>query len=117
MPKFEVVKRDVEAEQLTADNVEELAQWCNGVIVVEHDPINNTTSKAINYPTLYGNRRVSEGQFLVKEQDGFSTIGAETFNKKFIEIAEPEDHIHDSGKRLLDEADSALTKVFGPRQI
>ena len=117
MPKFEAVKRDVEAEQLTADNAEELAQWCNGVIVIEHDPHNHTTSKAINYPTLYGNRRVSEGQYLVKEPDGFSTIGAATFTKKFIEIAEPEEHVPASGKVLLDEAESTLNFVFGPRQI
>ena len=117
MPKFEAIKRDVEAEQLTDENVEELAQWCNGVIVVEHDPHNHTTSKAINYPTLYGNRRVSVGQYLVKDQDGFSTIGAKTFDRKFIEIAEPEEHVPTSGTALLDEADSTLTKVFGPRQI
>ena len=116
MPKFKAVKRDVQAEQLTADNAEELALWCLGVIVVEHDPHNHTTSKAINYPTFYGTRRVSEGQYLVKDQDGFSTIGAATFAKKFIEIQEPEDHTP-PGTKLLDEADSALTKVFGPRQI
>lgn len=116
MKKFEAVKRDVIAEQLTADNVEELAAWCNGVIVVEHDPHNHTTSKAINYPTLYGNRRVSEGQYLVKEPDGFSTIGAETFTKKFIEIQDPEDYVP-PGTALLDEAESTLNFVFGPRQI
>lgn len=117
MPKFEAVKRDVIAEQLTDENVEELAEWCNGVIVVEHDKINHTTSKAINYPTLYGNRRVSEGQYLVKDQDGFSTIGAETFTRKFVEIQEPEDYTQASGKELLDEVDNTLNRVFGPRQI
>ena len=78
----------VEAEQLTNDNAEELAEWCNGTIIVEHDKINHTTSKAINYPTLRGNRRVSAGQFLVKTSDGF-----------------------------LDEPSSAMDRVFGPRKI
>lgn len=76
---------NVEANQLTHDNVEAVALWCGGVSVVEHDAIdNNVTFAGINVPTPHGMQRAQEGDYIVRQLIGdFIVVKAYDFAKKY----------------------------------
>lgn len=62
-----------EAAQLTSDNVEAVAQWCNGrplraCTVTKNDSIGAVAT--INIKTATGSRWVQEGDFVVKDEHG-----------------------------------------------
>lgn len=60
-----------QARMLTAANVEELAEWCGGVSVVEHDALDHgVTYAALNVPTSQGVRRAREGNLVIRLHDG-----------------------------------------------
>jgi hypothetical protein len=64
-----------EARTLTSDNVDELAAWCGGVPVVEHDALDHgVTYAALNVPTSNGVARAYEGQLIIRQHDGTFTI-------------------------------------------
>lgn len=117
MRKFQSVKKDVEAEMLTRENVDELAAWCNGMAIEEIVSINGNevALPAINYPTLRGNSRCSHGQYLVKGPDGFKTVGSCQFNGEYEQTSDDEPTF--AGTNLLNEASNTLNMVFGPRKI
>ena len=74
----------VEAVQLTAENVQEVADWCGGFIVKEQDSVDRTKFYAgINVPLPHGRERLSEGQFLVKNGDAFEIWGETVFTARF----------------------------------
>src|SRR5690349_3416054 len=58
----------VDAVQLTADNVDEVASWCSGHKVIEHDALDHEkTFVGINVPTCEGVVRASEGDYIIKD--------------------------------------------------
>lgn len=61
-----------EAEQLKHDNGMELVDWCGGRPVTEVDPFDDSlTFFGINVPTLAGTRRCSDGDYLVRSDNGY----------------------------------------------
>ncbi len=59
----------VNAEQLTQENGNQLAQWCEGVLVQEIDPFDSErTFNGINVPTANGAKRCSLGDYIVKDE-------------------------------------------------
>lgn len=68
-------KRDsevtVEAAKLTPENVKGMSFWSGGIEVVEIDPLDEKlTFVALNIPTVDGPRRVSEGDYVIRNKDG-----------------------------------------------
>lgn len=80
-------RRAVEAVRLGSDNVEAVAKWCNGEVVTELNALDPTvTNAAINVPTVFGPVRLSEGYYLVKEENGgFRVYNHATFIAQFEE--------------------------------
>lgn len=61
----------LESKILTKDNAEELAEWCEGVLVVEHDALdNNITQPGINVQCADGGKRASVNDMIVRHDDG-----------------------------------------------
>lgn len=61
----------IEAERLTKDNVDQITEWCGGDTVKEYNAFNHDEILVgINVPTLNGNRRASEGDFICKGDHG-----------------------------------------------
>jgi hypothetical protein len=86
VPRFyQLIPVSVEAIQLSAENVERAATWSGGIQVIEYDAIDKTrTFVALNIPTVFGVVRVSEGDYIVKDQKGhFSTMSAAQFESKY----------------------------------
>lgn len=72
----------VEAVLLTHDNIEEVAQWCDGYIVDEQDALNpDITYVGINLDTTFGRVRCSEGQVIVRDPHGFRVFGFLNFTR------------------------------------
>lgn len=64
---FGEIVTGVEAIQLSSDNVVDVALWCRGVQVVEHDALEpDNTYAGINVPTIHGMRRASAGDYIIK---------------------------------------------------
>jgi hypothetical protein len=62
-----------EARTLTANNADELAAWCGGRAVVEHDALDHEkTSPGINVPVgLFSEvKRASVGDTILREMNG-----------------------------------------------
>lgn len=60
-----------EAKTLTQNNALELAAWCQGRAVVEHDALDHSkTSPGINVPTVDGVERASLGDMIIRNNDG-----------------------------------------------
>lgn len=62
---------DVHVNQLTKDNATELTLWCGGVQVEEMDAFDASKKYVgINIPTQFGIQRASEGDFIVRGDNG-----------------------------------------------
>jgi len=62
---------EVEARQVTQENVSEIAEWCQGVVIEEHDPFDNSKIfLSLNAPTRLGGRRAGEGDYVVEVTNG-----------------------------------------------
>lgn len=60
-----------EGKVVTKENAEELAKWCGGKIVIEHDAIIHTiTNPAINVPVEDGVKRAHVGDIIIKKENG-----------------------------------------------
>lgn len=82
MPKQYRRTGDILAEQLTSENADELARWCNGVVVEEIDPEDESNKYlGLNVPSFDGVVRVSEGAYLVynRRTGNFSSMSKTTF--------------------------------------
>lgn len=61
----------IEARTVTRDNAEELADWCGGQVVIEHDALDyDQSSPGINFQGKDGVLRASVGQTIVHNNDG-----------------------------------------------
>lgn len=66
-------EQTIRAEKLTANNAAYLTDMCGGMKVLEHDALDSSkTMVGINVPTLSGNKRLSEGDYLVLVNGRFS---------------------------------------------
>ena len=64
---------EVEAVQLTPQNIHEVADWCTGQEVEEIDALDNTaTYVGLNFLSWNGAIRASEGDYIIK--DGLGTF-------------------------------------------
>ena len=60
-----------EARNLTANNAEDLAQWCGGRLVREHDALDHSEwTPGINVPVGDGAQRASVGDTIIRKNDG-----------------------------------------------
>lgn len=60
-----------EAKNLTENNAQELAQWCGGRLVQEHDALDHSQSTpGINVPVVNGVERASVGDTIIRRHDG-----------------------------------------------
>jgi hypothetical protein len=56
---------------LTEANAEDLAVWCGGRAVVQHDALDNDrTTAGVNVPTKQGVQRAQVGDLIVRQNDG-----------------------------------------------
>ncbi len=77
-------EREVYAAKLTPENLKELAGWCEGFGVLEHDALDyNVTSVGLNIPTPEGMKRVSEGEYLVMMGGEFFAARPGSFESRF----------------------------------
>jgi hypothetical protein len=61
---------EVEAVQLSKENVDRVSEWCQGHRVLEHDALDHDkTFVGINFPTATGMRRASEGDYILHNID------------------------------------------------
>src|SRR5215204_4688636 len=83
--QYRLVSGVVEAMQLTPDQVPAAALWCGGMEVDEIDPLDATKKfVGLNIPTLDGVKRVSQGDYIVKNLRGeFSKMGPEEFETTY----------------------------------
>lgn len=78
----------VEAEQLTAENVDRLANECQGQIVEEGR--NKPDQEAINVKTPNGKERLHQGMYLVHVGGNFYTASAVNFEMRYeLDIPKP----------------------------
>jgi hypothetical protein len=64
--------RLIEAVQLTKENLEEVLEWSGGFEVEEIDALNHELKfVGLNVVTALGPRRCSEGEWLIKNKDGW----------------------------------------------
>lgn len=87
MPPEEYTVRQfsVHAEQVTPATVQEIEQWCGGRQVLEIDPLDNSRKfVALNVPTMEGVKRASEGEYVIRAQDGrFGVMSEQDFLQHF----------------------------------
>lgn len=61
----------LESKILTRDNVEELAKWCEGVVAIERDALDDSISQpGLNVPVADGAKRASLNDMIVRHDDG-----------------------------------------------
>lgn len=59
------------ARTLTARNAQEIADWCGGVVVIQHDALEHSnTTPGVNVPTPEGVQRAQVGNTIVQNADG-----------------------------------------------
>ena len=60
-----------EAKLVSASNIGEVAEWCGGVVVTEHDSLDHSiTNPALNVGTIKGIERVHIGDTLIRNHNG-----------------------------------------------
>lgn len=59
------------ARTVSEANIEEVAVWCGGAVVTEHDALDHAvTNPALNVQTVNGIERAHIGQTIIKNHDG-----------------------------------------------
>lgn len=85
MPIYQEKPVYVTAEQVTQDNMQELADWCNGIVLFKTMPI---TQRQVELNKESGYTRAAIGDWIVKSsQFHFRAYSPEGFDRKFMEIA------------------------------
>lgn len=71
VPFFQRRKEVVQAEQVTPETAQNIADWVGGQVIPTEDALDsNKKSVGINIPTLSGIVRASEGDYVVKGEHG-----------------------------------------------
>ena len=81
---------EVEAVQLTKENVTEVADWCTGKEVVEHDALDsNITYVGLNFLSEGNIQRLAEGDWLIKNEQGdFHFLWPNSFEEYYEKVGE-----------------------------
>lgn len=81
--KYTSRRREVEAVQVSWATADDIAQWCGGRVVTEKG-FNNLEIPGINFPTLNGVDRASEGDYVVRNSSGtFQKMSRFAFESEF----------------------------------
>jgi hypothetical protein len=60
-----------EAKTLTEDNAQEVAQWCGGRAVIQHDALDHdVTTPGVNVPVGDSVQRAQVGDMVIRNDDG-----------------------------------------------
>jgi len=60
-----------EAKTVSESNIQEVAEWCGGVIKTEHDALDHSvTNPALNLQTVNGIDRAHVGDTIIKNHNG-----------------------------------------------
>lgn len=60
-----------ESRQVSESNIEEVAEWCDGVVRMEHDALDHSvTIPALNVATIWGIERAHIGDMIIKNHNG-----------------------------------------------
>lgn len=109
MPMYVKKPVEIEAEEVTEDNVEKLAQWCNGVV-------NNndlTAEKSISIYTLEGIMSARVGDYLIKGVNGeFYPCKPDIFAKTYDSTEDVVDPWHIEVLSLEDQPDGGAIISF-----
>jgi len=109
MPKYVKKSVEIEAEEVTEDNVEKLAQWCNGVV-------NNndlTAEKSISIYTLEGIMSARVGDYLIKGVNGeFYPCKPDIFAKTYDSTENAVDPWHIEVLSFEDQPDGGAIITF-----
>lgn len=110
MKQYESIltKQTIEAAQLTADNAPEIATWCGGFVVEEIDPMDGERYPALNIRTPHGNKRLSQGHYVMHFDNLFYVIQAGLFESMYKEIEVAGDDV---------DAGPSGPRPRGPRRI
>lgn len=74
---------EVEAIQVTSQNVRSVAQWCGGRIVEESTDQKKELSIVV--PTLEGNMRAREGDWVARSNSGaFTQFNSDYFDAEYV---------------------------------
>jgi len=85
--KFVSKAVEIEALQLKPENAEQLAAWCGGQLVAQHDALGGREYVGLNIPTLEGVMRASEGDWIIRGLRGeFYPCKPDVFAAKYEEI-------------------------------
>lgn len=101
--KYNHIPVSVEAVLLTKENATEVADWCGGHVVDETD-LSGDPYVAIFYPTMDGNKRVGEGQYIARSAGGnYLTYSKGFFDAMFNVAPKPPHlpHSHIPGARSI----------------
>lgn len=75
---------EIEAVQIDEDSADFIAEWCNGLKVMEHDAIDHDKkTPGINVPTRSGNQRASDGWWVYLDSSGFHVMGPNAFPEAY----------------------------------
>lgn len=109
--KYVNKRREVDARQLTASNVDEIVRWCAGERREEKDPFTMASFVAINMPTLNGVERVQEGDYVVRHPSGtFTKMSRFAFEQEYERQQQASDDVRSA------MAESARAVVDGLRK-
>lgn len=72
----------VDIKQVTAESAESIAEWCEGKLVHEIDPDDETITHAgVNVPTVQGVKRASSGSYVTKNvYEEFDVVTEHEYN-------------------------------------
>lgn len=78
----------VTARQVTQDSITVISVWCHAPVVIEQDAVMpEVTFQALNVPTNDGPMRASNGDYVVRLDDGsFKVVKAYEFRSNFREV-------------------------------
>lgn len=84
--EFQLRPERIQAMRISKTNAQVAAEWCGGEIVEEISPTDaNDTFVGINVPSLAGPFRVSEGQYLIRDEKGhFHARAKSSFENKYL---------------------------------
>lgn len=85
MQRYRLTPQFVEAEQVSPSTADAIAAWTGGIKIEEIDAVDSEKKfVAVNFPTLQGNKRASEGDYVVKGTAGnFKVMGKHQFQATY----------------------------------
>lgn len=85
---------EVDAVRVTADNIEEVAAWCKGTVIVETDEQNKLQQYIkVDVQNVLNDRQTQAfvGDWVLYASNGFKVYTSKAFNKTFLKVTPPEE--------------------------